>query len=247
MGTRSLTYFFQDGKPFCAFYRQMDGYPDGHGVDLGKILSPLTLVNGYQMGQEAGTFANGPGCLAAQVIAQLKDEHGIGGIYMINPNPEDNKEGWQEYEYHVHVNSLGTGFDSTWETFIECRNPDEIIFSGSFDEFLKWAKKPKRNKEGEYAPVIKHKPKAKPVYKTLRSALQQEVVSVRFTKADGSKRLMKCTTDFNRIPEDKQPVNAADSADEVWQRDPKLFKVFDLDKNDWRAFREERLIDWTVF
>jgi hypothetical protein len=242
MGTRSLTYFFEDGKPFAAFYRQMDGYPEGHGADLGKILAGLTLVNGYQSGQEAGKFANGPGCLAAQVVAELKAEHGIGGIYLINPNPDANKEGWQEYEYHVHINRVGVSFDAKFESYVECRDPERVVFSGTFAEFYKWAQKPKRNDDG-YIPVLKNKPKAKPVYDTLRDALQHEVVSVRFTKADGCVRDMECTTDMARIPEDKHPTLATIDA----QRDRNLYKVFDLEKQEWRAFRNERLLDWGVY
>lgn len=245
MGTRSLTYFYQDGKPFCCFYRQMDGYPEGHGVELGEILAPITLVNGYQMGQSAGDYANGPGCLAAQVIAKLKEAHGLGGIYMHNPNPEDNKEGWQEYEYYVHVNTIGEGFNSKFEGHIEVTDTRNTIFSGSFEEFLKWAQKPKRTEDGDYIPVLKHKASKAKVYKNLRDALQHEVVSVRFTKADDSTRLMKCTTNMEKIPEDKHPTGTSKIADS--RHDPHLFKVFDLDKNDWRAFREERVIDWTVF
>jgi hypothetical protein len=250
MGTRSLTYFYQDGEPFAAFYRQFDGYPDGHGAEIGKILAGIKLVNGY-LYEAAGTHANGPGCLAAQVVAELKNESGIGGIYLINPNPEDHKEGWQEYEYHIHVN-LSEPQDRNWKaeftTFIECRDPVNVIFSGPFVDFLKWATKPKRNKEGEYIAIniLPNKGKvniAKHAVKTdLRSLLQVAEVEVIFTKADGSTREMRCTTDMARIPEDKQPAGTSKVADS--RHDPKLFKVFDLDKQDWRSFREERVVQY---
>jgi hypothetical protein len=55
---------------------------------------------------------------------------------------------------------------------------------------------------------------------------------------------MECTTDFNRIPEDKQPAGTSKVADS--RHDPKLYKVFDLEKQDWRAFREERIINWNI-
>jgi hypothetical protein len=245
MGTRSLTYFYQDGKPFCGFYRQMDGYPDGHGVELGEILAPITLVNGYQMHMKAGTHANGPGCLAAQVIASLKNEQGLGGIYMIAPTPEEDSEGWQEYEYHIFLDTVGEGFNSTFVGRIECRDPERVIFSGDFKSFLKWARKPKM-KDGEYVPVIvlptsgvditKH---AKP---ELKDALKKGIVSVTFTKADGSKRTMHCTLNGELIPEDKRPIG--NSVHLV--KDPDLFKVFDLDKQDWRSFRKERVLNYEV-
>lgn len=245
MGTRSLTYFFADDKPFCAFYRQMDGYPEGHGVELGEILAPVTLVNGYQMNMTAGEFANGPGCLAAQVIQRLKEEHGIGGIYMITPNPEDHKEGWQEYEYHVHINTVGEGFTAKYVGSIEVvsvgSDENTTIFSGGWADFLKWAKKPKRVKDGDYVPVIKPLPVAidKP---ELRTALKDGVVTVTFTKASGERRVMKCTQNFELIPEDKHPG----SNGRIRHTDKNLVNVFDLEKNDWRSFREESVIKYEV-
>jgi hypothetical protein len=244
MGTRSLTYFYQDGKPFSAFYRQYDGYPDGHGATIGEILAAITLVNGYQSGQEAGKFANGPGCLAAQIITALKSECGIGGIYMINPNPEDNKDGWQEFEYHIFIDTVGEGFKSNYTSRIECRDPERVIFSGSFEDFYVWAQNPPRNPEGEYLVTTGRKAKATKtrVYRDLRDALQHESVRVRFTKADGSKRIMNCTTDINAIPDEFLNV----ASDKPLRVDPKLYKVFDLDKQAWRSFREERIIDWNI-
>lgn len=254
MGTRSLTYFYQNGKPFTAFYRQFDGYPGGHGATIGKILAKIRLVNGYGMGDEAGEVANGAGCLAAQIVAELKTESGIGGIYLINPNPEDNKDSWQEYEYHIHVNTNDASdrnFKTEFETFIECRSisgsSSTIIFSGPFADFYKWAQKPKQNKDGDYVPqiILPNKGKVnivKHAKTDLRSLLQVAEVEVIFKKADGSTREMRCTTDMDRIPEDKQPAGTSKVADS--RHDPKLFKVFDLDKQDWRSFREERVVQY---
>jgi hypothetical protein len=221
----------------------MDGYPEGHGVELGEILAPITLVNGYQMDMKAGSHANGPGCLAAQVIQRLKEEHGIGGIYMIVPDPAEHTDGWQEYEYYVHVNTVGKGFDATYEVHVEVSDTHNTIFNGDCAAFLKWAKKPPRNKEGEYKIVKPRKAKA-PVYEDLRDALHHATVSVKFTKSDGTIRVMECTTDPARIPEDKMPAGTSKVAD--WRHDPKLYKVFDLEKSDWRSFRDERVIDWKV-
>lgn len=243
MGTRSHTYFYQDGKPFCAFYRQMDGYPNGHGVDLGEILAPITLVNGYQFGMKTGEYANGPGCLAAQVIARLKTD--IGSIYMVSPNPDDHKEGWQDYEYHIHINTVGEDFNAKYVTSIDCTDTENVIFSGSFKQFLKWAKKPKVDANNEYVPVI-HNPgkvKTKVVYGSLRAALKSETVYVKFEKADGRVRTMKCTLDFKKIPKEKHPANTMENTRE---HDENLYKVYDLEKSDWRSFREECIIDWNV-
>jgi WYL_2, Sm-like SH3 beta-barrel fold len=243
MGTRSLTFFYQDGKPFCAFYRQMDGYPSGHGVDLGEILAPITLVNGYQLNMQAGEYANGPGCLAAQVIQKLKT--GIGSIYMITPNPKDHENGWQEYEYHVHCNAIGEDYTARYITSIKVTDTKNTIFSGSWKEFLAWAQDAKLDSDGNYIPVIlpvARPPVPKKVKEDLRTALRTETVEVIFDKADGSRRVMRCTLNPELIPEEKMP--AGDNA--TLRRDPHLYKVFDLDKQDWRSFREERLVQYEV-
>lgn len=97
MGTRSITRFFEAGCdiPFMSIYRQMDGYPSGHGVDLAKLCN-RTLVNGFTPIMMAATHANGMGCLAASVIAGLKT--GIGGIYICAP---DESARGVDYIYNV--------------------------------------------------------------------------------------------------------------------------------------------------
>lgn len=221
MGTRSLTFLYdaKNEKPFLCMYRQFDGYKEGHGQELATFLAPITLINGIG-GQKAGEAANGMGCLAAQMVTYFKGPHGIGGFYLHHP---DTKDAGQEYEYHVFPNEVKV-FENVWN------GPDKMIFSGSWKEFAKWT--------GATVEA------AKTQYDTLRDALQHEIVSVRFTKADGSSRLMKCTTDSERIPEDKLPMRGAMKP---IRRDPDLYHVFDLEKGEWRSFREERIIDWTVF
>lgn len=102
MSTRSLT-FVHDGdnaKPFVCMYRQMDGYPSGHGLALQQFLKPIRMVNG--IGSDNEHIANGAGGLAAQMIAHFKN--GPGGIYVCAPT---SKDCWQEYEYHVHAGEGG--------------------------------------------------------------------------------------------------------------------------------------------
>jgi hypothetical protein len=88
----------------CRIYRQNDGYPSGHGYELAELCDRL-IVNGYSgsMTSAAGKSypreqqANGMGCLAASVIAGLKD--GIGGTYIERTGGEIND--WCEYIYIV--------------------------------------------------------------------------------------------------------------------------------------------------
>jgi hypothetical protein len=100
MGTRSLTYVFDDNyDAIVCMYRQFDGYPEGHGADLVEFLSG-NLVNGID--DNKNDF-NGMGCLAASLVAKMKE--GAGGIYIYSV---DTKECGQDYEYHIYED--GDGF-----------------------------------------------------------------------------------------------------------------------------------------
>ncbi len=103
MGTRSLTHIKDDvweegetPKTVVTIYRQMDGYPEGLGAELAEFLAPFTIVNGFGGGTERMAIANGMGCLAAQVVAHLKD--GVGSVYLYAPDSEDVGE---EYVYTI--------------------------------------------------------------------------------------------------------------------------------------------------
>ena len=103
MGTRSLTTFIETYKndsgkkkknEIVTMYRQYDGYPTGHGLDLAEFLSKGKLVNGIGFLDDTIVF-NGMGCLSAQVIAEFKN--GAGGIYL----QRENKNSGEEYRYEV--------------------------------------------------------------------------------------------------------------------------------------------------
>jgi len=123
MGTRSLTFVYDssglngESEPIICIYRQYDGYPSGHGHELAQFLNSKTIVNGY--GEQNSMEANGMGCLAAQLVVQLK--HGVGGIYIYAPMV--GRDHWQDYEYHVYENR------------VLVKNPGVIIFSGTYKEF----------------------------------------------------------------------------------------------------------------
>ena len=116
MGTRSTTTIYGDGKPLLTFYRQMDGYPSGHGQELVDFLRGIEMVNGISMGGDPPKLqqANGAGCLAAQILthfktsvinynytqdgAKIREGDNIGGIYVV---PLGQTE---QYNYGVKVN-----------------------------------------------------------------------------------------------------------------------------------------------
>jgi len=84
----------------------------------------------------------------------------------------------------------------------------------------------------------------------VRGLLQNSEVTVTFTKADGTDRDMLCTLDHSRIPVSVvKPVSTTAPVDGIVREskkpkkepDPHSIRVFDLEKQEWRSFRFERL------
>ena len=123
MGTRSLTFVYDGNVPVINIYRQFDGYPSGHGHELAQFLNSKILVNGY--GEQNSAEANGMGCLAAQLIVQLK--HGVGGIYIY---PVASTDCFQDYEYHVY------------EDKVVVKDPTAVIFEGTWKQFAQFCLDP---------------------------------------------------------------------------------------------------------
>lgn len=70
------------------------------------------------------------------------------------------------------------------------------------------------------------------------------VISVTFTKADGSERVMRCTKNPSIISE--VYVAPEKKTDRERKETAGVVAVFDLDKNDWRSFRLESVKDYSV-
>jgi hypothetical protein len=119
MGTRSLTFVYDEDTPLINMYRQYDGYPSGHGAELAEFLSGFEIVNGY--GEVKPKIANGMGCLAGQMIANFKKT--VGGFYIYALTDTDC---FQDYEYHVYENR------------VVVKNPDEVIFEGDYQSFAEF-------------------------------------------------------------------------------------------------------------
>ena len=84
MGTRSRTQVLDNkGRIIVSMYRQMDGYPDGHGADLMKFLESGTMVNGIGANQPKRIF-NGVEEMAAKMVEHFKDGQD-GSIYLMAP------------------------------------------------------------------------------------------------------------------------------------------------------------------
>lgn len=127
MGTRSLTHVYQhnDPTPILTLYRQYDGYPEGHGQILADFLSGRNLVNGFTPDDVTSGNFNGMGCLAAQLVAHLKE--GIGGIYVERPAADELGE---EFIYSVFPSAQGHIL-----LRVECGLDGEVIWQGLPEEF----------------------------------------------------------------------------------------------------------------
>ena len=84
----------------------------------------------------------------------------------------------------------------------------------------------------------------------VRGLLTNSEVTVTFTKADGTDRDMLCTLDHSRIPVViAKPISTTAPVDGIVREsrkpkkepDPHSIRVFDLEKQEWRSFRFERL------
>lgn len=78
--------------------------------------------------------------------------------------------------------------------------------------------------------------------KKLNEQLVTGAAMVKFTKADGSEREMRCTQYQGLIPFDKMPINV--DVQSAVQPPEDLVKVFDMDCNAWRSFKPSRVISW---
>lgn len=136
MGTRSLTTFIETWKDektgktkqnkIVTMYRQYDGYPKGHGMELAEFLRRGELVNGIPFGKE-GVIFNGMGCLAAQCVAHFKD--GPGGIYL---HKGGTTNCWEEYHYEV------VQHEGSKDIVLRCydMHNKKWIFEGKASEFV---------------------------------------------------------------------------------------------------------------
>jgi hypothetical protein len=71
----------------------------------------------------------------------------------------------------------------------------------------------------------------------IKNHLADEVISVTFTKTDGTERVMKCTTNMEFIPKENHPSNTKNInySDEVC-------RVYDVENEGWRSFRWDSVL-----
>ena len=117
-----VSFSEKPNKTIVDIYHHWDGYPEGLGVKLASYLNDMKIVNG--LGKDNENVANGLGCLAAQLIAEIKD--GPGNVSIIGP---EDIYSWIDYEYYI----WGTEYKDIWISIFDDR---ECIFVGKPEALL---------------------------------------------------------------------------------------------------------------
>ena len=78
----------------------------------------------------------------------------------------------------------------------------------------------------------------------LKEALQLGTVNVRFRKKDGTERKMSCTLQDGVVP--KATKDDPLSQKKIRQISDEVLPVWDLEKQSWRSFRKDSVIEWTA-
>ena len=119
-----VSFSIEPHKTIVDIYHHWDGYPEGLGVILASYLDDKRVVNGIGSKDDEDLIFNGMGCLAASLVAELKD--GPGNVYI---EPRDS-HGWIEYQYYV----WGDDYKDIW---ISIFDEGECIFVGKPRDLLK--------------------------------------------------------------------------------------------------------------
>jgi hypothetical protein len=129
MGTPALVSIFDDdGDALVNVYHQYDGDPNWVGKELARILDAYSITDGLGLTAEsrAQKVCNGPGCLAATYIREVKQEPG--GVYIVPTGGE-----WfAQFFYEVR-------FSARTELAVKVfAKKDEVLFEGSSADYVQW-------------------------------------------------------------------------------------------------------------
>lgn len=125
MGTHCFTKVLDGDTVLVNLYRQMDGFPGGHGRELCDFLRGIRVIDGVG---PAGT-ANGVSCLAAQLVAHFKV--GPGGFYL-EPVDATRDDAWiADFEYQVRVDAFN-------QIQVSVHDGNEMLFDGGVLAFYSW-------------------------------------------------------------------------------------------------------------
>ena len=88
-----VSFSEEPNQTIVDIYHHWDGYPEGLGVTLADYLDGKKVVNG--LNKDSYNLFNGMGCLAASLVAELKD--GPGNVYIESRD----QHGWIDYRYYI--------------------------------------------------------------------------------------------------------------------------------------------------
>jgi len=112
-----VSFSEEPNKTIVDIYHHWDGYPEGLGVTLASYLDDMKITNGISSKDNPDYVFAGLGCLAASLVAELKD--GPGDVYI---EPRES-HGWIDYHYYI----WGDYYKSIW---ISIFDGNECIFVG---------------------------------------------------------------------------------------------------------------------
>lgn len=79
-----------------------------------------------------------------------------------------------------------------------------------------------------------------------RKTLRKFLCLVEFTKADGTRRVMRCTTAPDLLEKYEAVEEGEAEGYKPAPRVPGLIRVFDVEKKGWRSYRVDRVTKFTL-
>jgi hypothetical protein len=70
---------------------------------------------------------------------------------------------------------------------------------------------------------------------------QEKEVTIKFTKKDGSIRIMRCTLEFAKVPKEDRPKKVDINKILKLMQESGIIHVYDLDKKGWRSVPFQRV------
>ena len=118
-----VSFSEEPNQTIVDIYHHWDGYPEGLGVTLASYLDDKRIVNGIGSKDNEDLIFNGMGCLAASLVAELKD--GPGNVYIESRD----QHGWIDYYYVIWG-------DTDKDVWISIFDSGECIFVGKPQQLL---------------------------------------------------------------------------------------------------------------
>lgn len=119
-------------KTWFNLYNQWDGYPEVIGKEISKFLNGIKIVNGF-MTRTAQRVANGPECLAKQIVGHFYTIENVGSSYLY-PGDYDMIEEWN---YNVDITEAH-------EIVLSVFDHKRRVYHGTPEEVLEWCENPNK-------------------------------------------------------------------------------------------------------